>query len=299
MDPNALPFDADAMLDGLRTWVECESPTFDAAAVNRMMDIASRELVIAGARIERVAGRMGFGDCVRASFPHATPNVPGILVMGHLDTVHPIGTLAKLPFRRDGSRAWGPGIQDMKGGNYMALEAIRQLAARRRGHAAAGHRAAHQRRGGRQPIDPRPDRGGGVAPPLRAGAGTGACRWRRGDRPLRHRALQPGGHRPPEPCRRPAGRRPLGDPRDGAQADRDRGHDHRGLHLLGRRHPWRAVGELRHHHLHRRGAVDGQAAGGPRPRRRAHAGAVGLVQRRAVQGDARRHAAGVGAGRAG
>ena len=48
--------------------------------------------------------------------------------MGHLDTVHPIGTLEKLPFRRDGGRAWGPGIQDMKGGNYMALEAIRQLA---------------------------------------------------------------------------------------------------------------------------------------------------------------------------
>ncbi len=128
MNPAELPFDADTMLDGLRTWVECESPTWDAAAVNRMMDIASRDLVIAGARIERVAGRMGFGDCVRATFPHPTPNVPGILVMGHLDTVHPIGTLAKLPFRREGGRAWGPGIQDMKGGNYMALEAIRQLA---------------------------------------------------------------------------------------------------------------------------------------------------------------------------
>ena len=107
MNPAELPFDADAMLDGLRTWVECESPTYDAAAVNRMMDIASRELVIAGARIERVAGRMGFGDCVRATFPHATPNVPGILVMGHLDTVHPIGTLAKLPFRREGSARLG------------------------------------------------------------------------------------------------------------------------------------------------------------------------------------------------
>ena len=71
MDPNALPFDADAMLAGLRDWVECESPTFDAAAVNRMMDIAVARLVLAGARIERIAGRMGFGDCVRASFPHA------------------------------------------------------------------------------------------------------------------------------------------------------------------------------------------------------------------------------------
>lgn len=128
MNPAELPFDADTMLDGLRTWIECESPTWDAASVNRMMDIATRELVIAGARIERVAGRMGFGDCVRATFPHPTPNVPGILVMGHLDTVHPIGTLEKLSFRRENGRAWGPGIQDMKGGNYMALEAIRQLA---------------------------------------------------------------------------------------------------------------------------------------------------------------------------
>jgi glutamate carboxypeptidase len=127
MDPGALPFDSDTMLNGLRAWVECESPTWDAGAVNRMMDLASRELVIAGARTERIAGRMGFGDCVRATFPHARQAVPGILIVGHLDTVHPIGTLAKLPFRREGGRAWGPGIQDMKGGNYLALEAIRQL----------------------------------------------------------------------------------------------------------------------------------------------------------------------------
>ena len=127
MDPIALPFDPETMLAGLREWVECESPTYDAAAVNRMMEIASRALIVAGARIERVAGRMGFGDCVRATFPHATPNEPGILLMGHLDTVHPIGTLSRLPFRREGNRAWGPGILDMKGGNYLSLEAIRQL----------------------------------------------------------------------------------------------------------------------------------------------------------------------------
>jgi glutamate carboxypeptidase len=127
MNLDALSFDADAMLAGLRPWVECESPTFDAAAVNRMMDLASRALVLAGARVERVPGRMGYGDCVRAHFLHARADAPGILVMGHLDTVHPIGTLADLPFRREGNRAYGPGIQDMKGGNYLALEAIRQL----------------------------------------------------------------------------------------------------------------------------------------------------------------------------
>ena len=125
-DPNALPFDTDAMLAGLRPWVECESPTFDGQAVERMLDLAARDLVVAGARVERIAGRMGFAGCVRATFPHKHTG-PGILVMGHMDTVHPVGTLAKLPFRRDGERCYGPAIQDMKGGNYLALEAIRQL----------------------------------------------------------------------------------------------------------------------------------------------------------------------------
>jgi glutamate carboxypeptidase len=128
MNPTNLPFDADAMLAGLRPWIECESPTYDAAAVNRMMDLAARDLALMGARIERIPGRMGFGDCVRARFPHPREDEPGVLVMGHMDTVHPVGTLAALPFRRDRERCYGPAICDMKGGNYVALEAIRQLA---------------------------------------------------------------------------------------------------------------------------------------------------------------------------
>jgi glutamate carboxypeptidase len=44
-----------------------------------------------------------------------------------MDTVQPIGTLARLPFRIDGDRAWGPGAEDMKGGAYIALAAIRTL----------------------------------------------------------------------------------------------------------------------------------------------------------------------------
>lgn len=127
MDVNALPFDDDEMLAGLRPWIECESPTWDAGAVNRMMNLAARDLAIMGARVEPIPGRMGFGDCLRATFPHKRSKVPGILIMGHMDTVHPIGTLNKLPFRRHGDVCYGPGIVDMKGGNYLALEAIRQL----------------------------------------------------------------------------------------------------------------------------------------------------------------------------
>jgi glutamate carboxypeptidase len=123
-----LPFDADAILAGLRPWVECESPTFDAAAVNGMMALAGRELALLGARVERIAGRMGYGDCVRARFPRAAGEAaPGILVLAHLDTVHPVGTLQSLPWRRDGGTVRGPGIFDMKGGTYLAVEAMRRL----------------------------------------------------------------------------------------------------------------------------------------------------------------------------
>jgi len=128
MNPANLPFDSEAMLLGLRGWVECESPTWDAGAVERMLDIAAREMAIMGASIERIAGRQGFGGCVRARFPHPKQGEPGILIAGHLDTVHPVGTLEKLAWRREGNKCFGPGIFDMKGGNYLTLEAIRQLA---------------------------------------------------------------------------------------------------------------------------------------------------------------------------
>ena len=66
MNPANLPFDSEAMLEGLRTWVECESPTWDAGAVNRMLDIAARDMAIMGATIERIGGRQGFGGVIRA-----------------------------------------------------------------------------------------------------------------------------------------------------------------------------------------------------------------------------------------
>jgi glutamate carboxypeptidase len=128
MNPANLPFDSETMLQGLRGWVECESPTWDASAVNRMLDVAAREMAIMGASIERIAGRQGFGGCVRARFPHPRQGEPGILIAGHLDTVHPVGTLEQLKWRREGNKCFGPGIYDMKGGNYLTLEAIRQLA---------------------------------------------------------------------------------------------------------------------------------------------------------------------------
>ncbi|MCJ2014503.1 M20/M25/M40 family metallo-hydrolase [Methylobacterium sp. J-076] len=123
-----LHFAVDEILANLRAWVECESPTHDAAAVNRMMALAARDLALLGAQVETIPGHRGLGDCVRARLPHPRRDEPGILILGHLDTVHPVGTLARMPWRIEGDRAHGPGALDMKGGNVIALAAIRALA---------------------------------------------------------------------------------------------------------------------------------------------------------------------------
>ncbi len=128
-NPLDLPFDADEMLAGLKPWIETESPTFDAAAVNRMMDVVQYELASLGARVERIPGRMGLGDSVRATMPHPKAGEGGILLLGHMDTVHPVGTLKQLPFKREGGICYGPGLMDMKGGNYVFLDALRKLLA--------------------------------------------------------------------------------------------------------------------------------------------------------------------------
>src|SRR5207237_9902120 len=86
MNPANLPFDSEAMLQGLRAWVECESPTWDASAVDRMLDLAARDMAIMGASIDRIAGRQGVGGCVRARFPQPEAGGPGTRTAGHSDS---------------------------------------------------------------------------------------------------------------------------------------------------------------------------------------------------------------------
>lgn len=117
----------DALLDAVQQWVEIESPTQDAAAVNRVADLAESQLRAIGATIERVPGTDGFADILIGRIPGET-NGEGILLLGHMDTVHPVGTMAgPLPWRVEGDRVYGPGIYDMKGGNVMALQALTHL----------------------------------------------------------------------------------------------------------------------------------------------------------------------------
>jgi len=122
------PFDSRAILDGIRRWVEIETPTEAPGQVNKLATLVAdgyRDLPVA---IERIAGHSGCGDhlVVRSSWGQQEP---GILVLSHLDTVHPIGFIERLPFRVEGDVAFGPGIYDMKGGAYLAYHAFRQLCA--------------------------------------------------------------------------------------------------------------------------------------------------------------------------
>lgn len=119
--------DPEEILAGIREWIEIESPSHDAAAVNRMVDRVEGDMRRLGARIERRPGRDGFGDMLIARTPWGGDG-PGILVLSHLDTVHPIGFLENtLPFKREGDVVRGPGIYDMKAGAYLAYNALRHL----------------------------------------------------------------------------------------------------------------------------------------------------------------------------
>jgi len=122
------PFEATTILDGIRRWVEIETPTEAPAEVNRLGELIAQGYDDLPASVERIAGRDGCGDHLVARSAWGQ-DAPGILVLSHHDTVHPLGFIQRLPFRIDGDRAFGPGIYDMKGGAYLAYHAFRQICA--------------------------------------------------------------------------------------------------------------------------------------------------------------------------
>jgi glutamate carboxypeptidase len=123
-------FDTEAMTSVLQGWVARESPTLDAAAVNKMQDLVQAFFSVGSCHVERIPGRDGLGDALKVTAGPANGQRP-LLVLSHVDTVHPLKTIERdLPLKRDGDRLYGPGIYDMKGGAYLAAEAFRDVANR-------------------------------------------------------------------------------------------------------------------------------------------------------------------------
>jgi glutamate carboxypeptidase len=108
-------------LDALGELVSCESPSADLAATRRCADLAT-ELV--RERLDAEPERVEVEGRTHLRWTFGTPRV---LVLGHLDTVWPLGTLARWPFAVTDGRATGPGVFDMKAGVVQALLALSGL----------------------------------------------------------------------------------------------------------------------------------------------------------------------------
>src|SRR5581483_10871662 len=105
-----------AALTLLQELVEIESPTY-SPGVRAVAERVARELQALGARVDVLEG------------DHLVAELDGrggpLLLLGHTDTVWPLGTLERMPFRVGGGRAYGPGAYDMKGCLVLLLKAIR------------------------------------------------------------------------------------------------------------------------------------------------------------------------------
>ena len=117
----------DSLVDFARALVQAESPSDEKAAVDGCVALATQRARALGGRV-KVHRQREFGDVLEARFgPRAKSTADRVLVLGHLDTVWPLGTIRSMPCRVADGRLRGPGTLDMKAGVAMAFTAIELL----------------------------------------------------------------------------------------------------------------------------------------------------------------------------
>src|SRR5688572_11083581 len=132
--PNFLEYclaNHDWLLEFIEALVAIESPSDDPAAVNRCGHELASRLEAMGGAITRIPSStagpstsLRAGDHLRAGFGSGPRQ---ILLLGHFDTVWPVGQLATMPLKRDAGRLYGPGVFDMKAGIGLASLATRAV----------------------------------------------------------------------------------------------------------------------------------------------------------------------------
>ena len=115
-----------SMLRLLRQMVEIESPSENKSAVDRMGVVVAEEIKVAGGEVECIE-RQDVGDIVIGRWTGAGSATPPTLLLCHMDTVWPIGTVAERPPREENGLLFGPGAYDMKSGIVIALAALESL----------------------------------------------------------------------------------------------------------------------------------------------------------------------------
>jgi glutamate carboxypeptidase len=115
----------DAMVERIREFAEIESPSDDKAACDRICEFLAHQFAVLGGQT-RIHQAEKYGNNLQIDFPGRDPAKP-VLLLGHFDTVYPIGTLAKMPCHLTNGRLHGPGVLDMKSGIAMMMFAIEAL----------------------------------------------------------------------------------------------------------------------------------------------------------------------------
>ncbi len=110
----------------LRELVEVESPSDDKDAVDRAGAVVAPWAALLGGKVKRHTQKR-FGDVLELRFGPVKSKRGRVLLLGHLDTVWPHSTLAKMPWREAEGKIYGPGVLDMKAGVVMAVEALAAL----------------------------------------------------------------------------------------------------------------------------------------------------------------------------
>lgn len=107
--------------------VEIESPSDVKQSVDRVGTVLASRFGELGGRV-RFHPAEKFGKHLQIDFRSRNKTKP-VLLLGHMDTVYPIGTISKMPCRVSKGRVWGPGVLDMKGGIALALHVIEAMLA--------------------------------------------------------------------------------------------------------------------------------------------------------------------------
>ena len=115
----------DLMVETIRELVEIESPSDNKPAVDRIAKFLAPKFEALGGRVQLHPSN-DFGDSLQINFTSASNGKP-VLLLGHYDTVYPLGTLAKMPCIIEDGRLRGPGVLDMKSGIALILHAIAAL----------------------------------------------------------------------------------------------------------------------------------------------------------------------------
>src|SRR5450755_176676 len=113
-----------AIVSTIRELVEIESPSDNKAAVDRIAEIIAEKFAELGGEV-RMHSAKKFGNHLQVNF--AGKAAKPVLLLGHYDTVYPLGTLAKMPCRVAGNKLTGPGVLDMKAGIALMLHSIAAL----------------------------------------------------------------------------------------------------------------------------------------------------------------------------